>query len=174
MERRDGRHRPCSDAQARRASASAPNVRASRFPLVGLIGLCISIGSIGSSLLAAERFDPIAVSTLPAGATVIVDGKVGGTTPLVIVLSRQLVHSIRVELAGYTARATEVRPEVDWAELSKDALGGTLGGIVSGAVDLSTGKAKRLAPCDLEWTLDRVGEVGDVLMPAVASRLSGL
>ena len=150
------------------------SVRSSRFPLLGLIGLCASIGSIGTSLLASERFDPVVVSTLPAGATVVVDGKVGGTTPLVVNLSRQLVHSIRVELAGYLPRAAEVRPEVDWLELSKNALGGTLGGIVGGVVDLSTGQAKRLAPADLQWTLERVGEVEDVLLPAMAIHLSGM
>ncbi|HTF89791.1 MAG TPA: PEGA domain-containing protein [Planctomycetota bacterium] len=148
-------------------------VRASRFPLIGLVGLCVSVASVGSSLLASERFDPIEVATLPAGATVIVDGKVGGTTPLVVNLSRQLVHTIRVELAGYLPRAAEVRPEVDWKELSKNAFGGTLGGIVGGVIDLSSGKAKKLEPNDLQWTLDRVGEVEDALIPAVAGGLSG-
>jgi hypothetical protein len=147
-------------------------VRSSRFPLLGLVGLCISVGSVGSSLLASERFDPIEVNTLPAGATVIVDGKVGGRTPLVVNLSRQLVHTIRVELEGYVPKAAEVRPEVDWKELSKNAFGGALGGIVGGVIDLTTGEAKRLSPCDLQWTLDRVGEVEDALLPAVAIGLS--
>ncbi|HUR29681.1 MAG TPA: PEGA domain-containing protein [Planctomycetota bacterium] len=149
-------------------------MRASRFPLIGLIGLCISIGSVGSSLLASERFEPIEVKTMPLGATVFVDGQVGGTTPLVVSLSRQLVHTIRVELAGYTPRAVEVRPEVDWKELSKNAFGGTLGGIIGGVVDLSTGHAQHLSPCDVQWTLDRVGEVEEALLPAVAAGLSGL
>jgi hypothetical protein len=127
-------------------------VRASRFPLFGLVGLCISIGSVGSSLIASERFDPIEVNTLPEGATVIVDGKMGGTTPLVVSLSRQLVHTIRVELEGYAPKSVEVRPEVDWKELSKNAFGGTLGGIIGGVVDVATGNAKRLSPRDVQWT----------------------
>ena len=149
-------------------------MRASRFPLIGLIGICLTIGSLGSTLLASERFDPIAVTTLPAGATVIVDGKVEGHTPLVVNLSRQLVHSVRVELEGYLPLATEVRPEVDWAKLSKNALGGTLFGIIGGVVDLSTGEAKCLTPSELKWTLDRVNEVDRAILPVVASRLSGL
>ncbi len=149
-------------------------MRSSRFPLIGLLGLCIAVGSVGSSLLASERFDPVAVTTLPAGATVIVDGKVGGCTPLVVNLSRQLVHSIRVELEGYQPLAAEVRPEVDWTKLSKNVLGGTLFGIVGGVVELSTGEAKCLTPAEIEWTLERVSEVDRVLLPVVASRLSGL
>jgi len=149
-------------------------MRSSRIPLLGLVGFCISVGSISSSLLASERFDPIEITTQPVGATVIVDGHVGGTTPIVVNLSRQLVHTIRVELVGYLPKVAEVRPEVDWKELSKNVFGGTLGGIVGGVIDLSTGEAKRLAPCDLRWSLDRVGEVEDALLPAVAIGLSGM
>jgi hypothetical protein len=149
-------------------------MRSSRFPLLGLIGMCLGIGSVVSSLAAAERFDPITVSTLPAGATVFVDGKVGGTTPLVVTLSRQLVHSIRVELEGYHPQAAEVRPEVDWAALSKNALGGTLFGILGGAFDLASGEAQQLAPAEVQLTLERIGEVDRVLLPAVAGRLRGM
>jgi len=149
-------------------------VRSSRFPLLGLLGLCLCFGSVGSSLTAAERYEPITVSSLPAGATVIVDGEVGGITPMVINLSRQLVHSIRVELEGYHPEAAEVRPEVDWRELSKHALGGTLWGIVGAGVDLASGEARRLAPAEIQMTLERVSEVDRMLLPAVASRLSGM
>ena len=150
----------------------------SRFPLFGLIGLCVTIGSVSSSLLASERFDVVAVSTLPAGARVIVDGEVGGCTPLVLTLSREFVHVITVELEGYHPQTTEIRPEVDWAVLSREVLGGSLGGavggLVGGAVDLATGEAQRLPPAEIEWSLERVQEVGDTLPPLVATGLSGI
>ena len=149
-------------------------MRASRFPLLGLVGLCLSLGSVCSSLFASERLDPIALTSLPAGATVIVDGKVGGRTPIVVNLSRQLVHSIRVELEGFQPLATEVRPEIDWAKLSRNALGGALSGIFGGAVDLATGEAKCLTPSQVQWTLERINEVDLAILPVVAGRLSGL
>lgn len=149
-------------------------MRRSRFPLIGLVGICLSIGSVTSSLLASERFDPVSVTTLPAGATVIVDGKVGGRTPLVVHLSRELVHSIRVELEGYLPRTAEVRPEIDWTELSRHALGGALIGVATGAVDVATGEAKKLTPAELKWTLERVAEVEEAVLPIVATGLSGL
>ena len=149
-------------------------MRASRFPLIGLVGLCLSIFSVGSALLASERSDPISVTSLPAGATVIVDGKVEGMTPMVVVLSRKLVHTVRIELEGYRPRAAEVRPEVSWAKLAKNAFGGALFGIVGTAVDLTTGESKRLTPAEVQWTLERVGEVDRRILPVVASRLSGL
>ena len=149
-------------------------MRSSRFPLFGLLGLLLTIGSIGSSLAAAERFDPIVVSTLPAGATIIVDGKFGGITPMVLSLSRSIAHSICIELEGYHPKVAEVRPEIDWKVLSKNALGGTLFGLLGGAVDLASGEAKQLAPAEIEWTLERVGEMDRILLPAVAGRLGGM
>lgn len=147
-------------------------MRRSRTPLFGLVGLCMTIGSVSSSLLASERFDEVAVTTWPAGARVIVDGKEGGCTPLVLSLSREVVHVVTVELEGYLPKTAEVRPEVDWSILSRDVLGGALGAVVQGAVDLSTGEATRLTPSEIEWTLERLQGVGDTLLPIVASGLS--
>jgi hypothetical protein len=149
-------------------------MRRSRFPLFGLVGLCVTLGSVTSSLLASERFDQVAVTTLPAGATVIVDGEVGGCTPLVVSLSRQFVHVITVELEGYRPLTTEVRPEVDWTELSRNALGGALTGLLGGAVDLATGEARQLTPSEIQWTLERVHEVQGAILPVVATRFCGL
>ncbi len=150
-------------------------MRSSRFPLIGLVGLFLTVGSVCSSLLASERFDPIEVTTLPAGATVIVDGeRLQGRTPIILNLSRQLVHSIRVELEGYHPRAAEVRPEVDWSEISNNVLSGPLLGVVGSAVELSTGDASRLTPAQIQWTLEQVSEVESRILPMVASRLSGL
>lgn len=149
-------------------------MRSSRFPLFGIAGMCLAIGSVGSSLAAAERFDPITVSTLPAGATVIVDGQVGGITPIVLSLSAKLVHSIRVELEGYHPKAAQVKPELDWGELSKSALGGPLWGIAAVGADLVSGEARRLAPAEIQLTLERVNEVDRLLLPAFAGRPGGM
>ena len=133
----------------------------------------MGLASLGSTLLAAETFEPISVETLPAGATVIVDGQVGGITPMVLTLSRRLVHSIRIELDGYHPQAAELRPEVDWSDISRNLLGGPLFGILGGAAELATGEARHLTPSAIEMTLVRMGEVEREFLPAVARSVAG-
>lgn len=149
-------------------------MRSSRFPLLGLAGLVFSVVSVGSSLLAAERFDPVSVTTEPAGATVIVDGCYGGITPMVLNLSRKLAHSVRIELEGYHPQVTQVEPAIDWFELSKNALGGPLKGLICGSVDVATDEARRLGPNEIQATLVRIGEVDRLVLPVVAKSLNGL
>ncbi len=55
----------------------------------------------------------VAISSLPVGATVSVDGEFQGQTPLALTLKTQVKHAVRVTAAGYlpATRSLELNPE---------------------------------------------------------------
>jgi hypothetical protein len=84
----------------------------------------------------------VSVTSVPPGATLIVDGFQRLKTPAVLELSRKEPHRLEFSLEGY-------HPEVvDLRSVSSNMVAGNIiaGGLIGFAVDHSTGAAFRLVP----------------------------
>lgn len=66
----------------------------------------IAASPCGCATLIYGRYESAPVRSDPPGATVIVDGKPVGDTPLSVKLSRKKSHDVRIEKAGYIGYET--------------------------------------------------------------------
>ncbi|MFO7733735.1 MAG: PEGA domain-containing protein [Candidatus Aminicenantes bacterium] len=74
-----------------------------------LIVLLASVAGQGCVTMLGKKTQGITFTSRPAGASVLVDGRAEGLTPLGLKLARRTVHTIRIEKEGY--RPVEVRIE---------------------------------------------------------------
>jgi CRISPR/Cas system-associated exonuclease Cas4 (RecB family) len=91
----------------------------------------------------------IGLSSMPAAARVLVDGKPLGATPIVAKLSRKTGHVIRMELDGYQPFEANITRAVSgwaWGNL-------VFGGIIGIAVDQSSGGMYKLTPAQVAGQL---------------------
>ena len=70
---------------------------AQRLRVVGFAAFLMFVGM----RLAADTFGSLLIESDPAGATVYVDGRVAGQTPLKLTSAPTGVHRVRLELVGY-------------------------------------------------------------------------
>jgi len=74
--------------------------------------LSIATAGVGCATAVRGLNENVTISSVPNGATVIADGKDVGVTPTSAKLSRNDVHSIRIEKAGYIPYETETGTKV--------------------------------------------------------------
>jgi|SRR5579864_2532371 len=103
---------------------------------LGALGLCAC-----ATIIHSPR-QQVAISSTPAGATISIDNKEVGQTPLVTRLARRDEHVLRIELAGYQPfQATLHRKVSGWV------LGNIVfGGLVGLAIDAVSGGMYELRP----------------------------
>jgi len=108
-----------------------------------LLGIVfIALFAQGCATIMQGSTQQINVSSLPPGATVLVDGGLRFTTPAVLELSRKDAHQIEISLDGYHPEVVDLRP------VTSNMVAGNfiVGGLIGYAVDQSTGGAMRLVP----------------------------
>ncbi len=101
----------------------------------------------------------IGIMSKPTGATVIIDNKVQGSTPLVASLSRKSSHIVRINLEGYESFETTITRSTSgwvWGNI-------VFGGLIGLAVDAITGGLYKLKPEQIEglMTEDLTSQLGN-------------
>lgn len=72
------------------------------WPGILALWLAILLAFQGCSyLMKPSLMQDVPVTSVPAGATVLVDGKVVGRSPMVLTLKKKRKHAVRIEMAGY-------------------------------------------------------------------------
>jgi hypothetical protein len=115
----------------------------------GLAGLLL----IGCAAIVHGSKQPMSIASQPAGATVTVDGKQEGLTPVTLKLARKDEHTVKLDLTGYKPFEMKLTKSLDgwfWGNL-------LLGGIIGMVVDAGTGSMYRLSPKEIEATLKQEG-----------------
>lgn len=64
---------------------------------------------LGCGTLSHGTFEPVGIASLPRGASVTVDDRYVGSTPLVVIMPRGQSHTVRIECEGYEPYSTLVR-----------------------------------------------------------------
>ena len=104
----------------------------------------------GCATIAHGPNQSVVFTSMPAGATVEVDGKVRGTTPTTVVLPREKkTYDVRVTKDGYMEATAQLIAEVSgwiWGNLA-------IGGLFGIVVDMATGAMNNLTPERLDVTL---------------------
>ena len=104
----------------------------------------------GCATIAHGPNQSVVFTSMPAGATVEVDGKVRGTTPTTVVLPREKkTYDVRVTKDGYMEATAQLIAEVSgwiWGNLA-------IGGLFGIVVDMATGAMNNLTPDRLAVTL---------------------
>jgi hypothetical protein len=115
-----------------------------------IAALClVTIAFTGCATIAHGPLQKFVVTADPKIASVYVDGKHYGSTPIVIRMSRRKNHLLELKLDGYQTYQLNLKRKVDgWA------YGNLFTGAIPGiAIDLLTGSIFRLTPKDIYPTL---------------------
>jgi hypothetical protein len=111
----------------------------------GAIMVTAALGALGLGACATIIHSPrqqVAISSTPAGATISIDNREVGKTPLVTKLARKDEHVLRIELAGYQPFQATLSRKVSgwvWGNI-------VFGGLVGLAVDAVSGGMYELRP----------------------------
>lgn len=128
-------------------------------------GLCSSCATVISG-----THQYVDISSEPAGATVLIDGKEAGRTPLEYQLKRSSDHMVRLELAGYAPYEIKIDKTFNPWVIGNVIIGGVIGIVV----DSVTGAVYRLTPDEIDATLKRgyasAAETGDRIVIASVLR----
>ncbi len=111
--------------------------------IIGLLAGCASIMH--------GKMQSVSISSTPEGATVTVDNRAVGTTPVSAELTRKDEHIVRISLEGYTTATIPLIRKTSgyvWGNIF-------FGGLIGLAVDAMNGAMYKLEPEQLAITLDR-------------------
>lgn len=72
-----------------------------KFTTLFALGLLTSLLGSGCATISKGRNEAVDITSAPAGATVVVNGRAVGTTPLKLNLSRRQGHEVNIERPGY-------------------------------------------------------------------------
>jgi len=124
--------------------------RSSASKTVALVGLfAAGLATTGCATMVNGPRQVVVVSSIPAGATVCVDGQQAGTTPCQLALERKRSHSLQFSKAGYQDATASIAHK--WSGVG---LGNILvGGLIGASVDAFTGSDYRLEPSMVEVML---------------------
>ncbi|MDF1545592.1 MAG: PEGA domain-containing protein [bacterium] len=128
-----------------------------RFRLVGLILVASTFVNCGTIMQGSSQ--EIGIQSRPTGATVTIDNRQFGQTPVVAKLSRKDNHVVRVTLAGYEPfDATITRSTSGWVWGNI-----VFGGLIGLAVDAISGGLYKLKPEQVEARLasKSMGYIGE-------------
>ncbi len=123
-----------------------------------LVGIAILGGMLGCATIISGSDQEIKFQSHPDSATVTIDGRALGKTPLIQKLSRKDKHAVRFELDGYApVDMTLTRTVNGWV------FGNIVfGGLIGVAIDGITGAMFALKPSDVTGALARSGTTTSV------------
>jgi uncharacterized protein YceK len=115
--------------------------------------LAVSVILAGCATILHGTKEQVGISSVPSGATVTVDNKLLGATPIVANLSRKNSHIIKIAMNGFEpVEMTVTRHLSGW-------IAGNIifGGLIGLAVDAITGGMYKLTPEQVAATLQKQG-----------------
>jgi hypothetical protein len=119
-----------------------------------LVALCLALVSVVScaTIMHQTRQD-VGIASIPTGASVTINNKPYGKTPLVADLKRKDNHIVKVELPGYEAFEVTITHKVSgwiWGNIA-------FGGLIGLAIDAITGGMYKLTPDQVVAQLQKQG-----------------
>jgi hypothetical protein len=119
-----------------------------------LIPVCLVSSLSGCASIVSGKRQDVNIRSTPAGADVLIDGSVGGTTPMIANLVRKDRHTIELKKEGYTTVTKATTRGFNWWYLGNLILGGIIGLII----DPCTGAMFTVKPKDI-YVDFKTGEV---------------
>ncbi len=117
-----------------------------------VIALALVFGLLaGCASIMHGKMQSVSISSTPEGATVTVDNRNIGTTPVSAELTRKDEHIVRISLEGYTTATLTLQRKTSgyvWGNIF-------FGGLIGLAVDAINGSMYKLEPEQLAATLVR-------------------
>ncbi len=105
-------------------------------------GLVLGLISTGCCTIVSGRDQNVRITSEPAGATILVDGKPCGVTPAKFKLLRKEKHDVQVVMAGFEPAQATLKPGINpW--LFGNVL---IGGLIGIGIDAVTGSWETLYP----------------------------
>ena len=124
-----------------------------KFNLRGVIAGVAAVATVGCATIMHGTSQNIGISSSPTGATVTVDNKPLGNTPLFADLKRGEGHVVTIEMAGYEKSQLTLTKSVSgwvWGNI-------VFGGLIGLAVDAISGGLYNLSPEQLNAELRKNG-----------------
>ncbi len=121
--------------------------------LTGVLVAAIAIVVVGCATIMHGTNQKIGISSTPTGASVSVDNKPLGVTPVFANLKRGDEHIVTIEMEGYEKTSLTITKSVSgwvWGNIA-------FGGLIGLAVDAITGSLYNLSPEQLSAQLQRTG-----------------
>jgi len=122
--------------------------------LVAILCFSLVVSSLGCATIftGGRPNQRVHFSSTPQGATVLVNGKSIGITPLSSQLDRKANHQVRITLAGYPTYEREITSGFNGWVLGNVILGGLIGIII----DLISGSTDSLNPSSISVNLEKL------------------
>lgn len=124
-----------------------------KFKLKGVVVGVAALATVGCATIMHGTTQKIGISSSPTGATVTVDNKPLGSTPLFADLKRGEVHVVTIEMAGYEKSQLTLTKSVSgwvWGNI-------VFGGLIGLAIDAISGGLYNLSPEQLNAELKKNG-----------------
>lgn len=121
--------------------------------IIGLSVLMLFLG-VGCATVLNTPTTSVKVQSHPEQATVLLNGRDVGTTPLTLTLDRNSPHNLAFLIRGYEIQNVQIEPKLDYLR----AIGGNLvsWNIIGVFVDIRNGSAYLLRPGDVQVELTKV------------------
>ena len=114
---------------------------------------CFILVITGCATIMSGLRQEVVILSRPVGASVTIDGRPQGKTPLVLDLERKDDHYIRLEMDGYEPYEVTVTRKINgwvWGNV-------LIGGLIGLAIDYNTGGLFNLTPDDIRPSLEMSG-----------------
>ena len=119
-----------------------------------VVALCLaSVSVVSCATIIHQTRQDVGIASAPTGASVTVDNKPYGKTPLVADLKRKENHFVKVELAGYETFEVTITHKVSgwiWGNIA-------FGGLIGLAIDAISGGMYKLTPDQVVAQLQKQG-----------------
>lgn len=124
-----------------------------KFRLSGVVIGVAAIATVGCASIMHGTTQKVGISSSPTGATVTIDNKSYGSTPLFADLNRGEVHIVTIEMAGYAKSQLTLTKSLSgwvWGNI-------LFGGLIGLGVDAISGGLYNLSPEQLNAELGKNG-----------------
>lgn len=119
-----------------------------------VVALCLaSVSMVSCATIMHQTKQDVGIASTPTGASVAIDNKPYGKTPLVAELKRKENHFVKVELPGYETFELAITHKVSgwiWGNIA-------FGGLIGLAIDAISGGMYKLTPDQVVAQLQKQG-----------------
>lgn len=119
-----------------------------------VVALCLaSVSMVSCATIMHQTKQDVGIASTPTGASVMIDNKPYGKTPLVAELKRKENHFVKVELPGYETFELAITHKVSgwiWGNIA-------FGGLIGLAIDAISGGMYKLTPDQVVAQLQKQG-----------------
>ena len=127
--------------------------------LISVVAIAtLFFGQTGCATIVSGKSQDVTIRSNPAGAKVLIDGMMAGTTPLLADLKRSKRHEIKIVKEGYVEEMRGTKRGFNWWFAGNIIFGGIIGIIV----DFATGGVYKVEPDVFNVELTESGKAKEV------------